>query len=258
MNAARIAVVGGFISYRALFNWLPVGTFVPTMLLAPALQLVFFTYLGRYLGGGSDAFFVVGNAVQASALATVYGIALTVGNERYLSTLSSLLATPANRIALFMGRALPLIVNGAAVSIASLAVGALAFGVAVPVADWPALAAALAAATASGAAVGLVLGALALGGRDVFLLSNVVYSLLLILGNVNVPVGELPGVLQRLSNITPLRYATEGARHALSGGAVAAPVAHELALALAYASIAVTAVVVLERRGRRLGTLDTF
>ena len=56
-------------------------------------------------------------------MAGVYGMALTIGGERWTQTLSPLLATPANRFALFMGRALPNFVNGLIVSTFGFLVG---------------------------------------------------------------------------------------------------------------------------------------
>ena len=70
---------------------------MPTMLGSPLFQILFFAYIGRYAGLQDDAFFVVGNAVQVAAMAGVYGMALTIGGERWTQTLSPLLATPANR-----------------------------------------------------------------------------------------------------------------------------------------------------------------
>ena len=64
----------------------------------------------------SDAFFVVGNGIQVCAMSAVFGMAMTIGGERWTQTLGSLLATPANRAALFLGRALPNIANGVLVS----------------------------------------------------------------------------------------------------------------------------------------------
>ena len=60
--ALRVFVVGGGISYRALFNWISPGMYVTTMLGSPLFQILFFVYLGRYAGSQDDDFFVVGNA----------------------------------------------------------------------------------------------------------------------------------------------------------------------------------------------------
>ena len=104
------------IAYRGLFNWIRPSMYIPTMLIGPVFQILFFAYLGRYSGLKNDAFFVVGNAIQASAMSAVFAGTMTIANERQYQTLSPLLATPANRFALFMGRSLPVIASGLVVS----------------------------------------------------------------------------------------------------------------------------------------------
>src|SRR5207248_9004993 len=81
--------------------------------------------LGRFSHVRNGAVYVVGNAVQVSAMAGVFGVAMTVGGERWTQTLAPLLATPANRMALFLGRALPQIVNGFLVSAFGFLIGRL-------------------------------------------------------------------------------------------------------------------------------------
>ena len=120
--SARVFFVGGAISYRALFNWIQPGMYVATMLGSPLFQILFFTYLGRYAGSQDDAFFIVGNAIQVAAMAGIYGMTMGIANERQYGTLQPLLATPANRLAIFSGRALPFIVNGLVVSAFGFAV----------------------------------------------------------------------------------------------------------------------------------------
>ena len=109
--SARVFFVGGAISYRALFNWIQPGMYVATMLGSPLFQILFFTYLGRYAGSQDDAFFIVGNAIQVAAMSGIYGMTMGIANERQYGTLQPLLATPANRLAIFSGRALPFVVE---------------------------------------------------------------------------------------------------------------------------------------------------
>src|SRR4029450_14017386 len=107
-ESLRVFFIGGSLSYRALFNWMHWSYYIPTMLGAPVFQILFFAYIGRYAQVESDEFFVVGNAVQLSAMAGIYGMAMTVGGERWTQTLSPLLAPRANRLPALLRRALPL------------------------------------------------------------------------------------------------------------------------------------------------------
>ena len=68
MTNLRIFFVGGLISYRALFNWLNPWIFLPTLVVAPIFQVLFFAFLGRSAGLESDRFYVIGNALQIAAL----------------------------------------------------------------------------------------------------------------------------------------------------------------------------------------------
>ena len=90
--------------------------YVTTMLGSPLFQILFFVYLGRYAGSQDDAFFIVGNAIQIAAMSGIYGMTMGIANERQYGTLQPLLATPANRLAIFTGRALPFVANGILVS----------------------------------------------------------------------------------------------------------------------------------------------
>ena len=48
MNGLRIFFIGGYLAYRALFNWIHWSMYIPTMLGGPIFQILFFAYIGRY------------------------------------------------------------------------------------------------------------------------------------------------------------------------------------------------------------------
>ena len=86
MKALRVFLIGGVISYRALFNWISPVMYTTTMLGAPLFQILFFAYLGRFNGLRDDTFFVVGNAIQVSSQAGIYGMTMGIANERQFGT----------------------------------------------------------------------------------------------------------------------------------------------------------------------------
>ena len=198
--AARVFVIGGRISYRALFNWLNPVMYVTTMLGSPLFQVLFFTYLGRFAGAEDDAFYIVGNAVQVSAMAGIYGMTMGIANERQFGTLSPLLATPANRLAVFSGRAIPFIVNGVIVSAFGFAVGWLLLDFQPAEGSLPALAVCVVVTTSSCVALGMLIGSIGLRARDVFFGANLVYFLMLLVCGVNVPVDQLPPWLEQIGS----------------------------------------------------------
>ena len=257
MSVLRIITVGGLLSYRALFSWARPALYIPTLLGSPLFQILFFAYVGRSAGVQSDSFFVVGNAVQASAMAGVYGMAMAIGGERFTGTLSAILSSPANRAALFLGRTLPYLLNGVLVSAFGFLVGTLLLDFDPAARTLPALAVAVAVSSASCTALGAALGALALRARDVLVGANVVYFLMLLLCGVNVPLSELPAWMAAVGRALPLTHGIAAARRIAAGEAVPwGVVATEAAIGLAYAVVAYGLFRVFEIESRRRATLE--
>ncbi len=261
MTNLRIFFVGGYIAYRALFNWMHPTYYIPTMLGSPLFQILFFAYIGRAINLRNDSFFVVGNAVQVSSMAGIYGMAMTIGGERWTQTLSPLLASPANRLALFLGRAMPLIVNGVIVSVFGFAVGRLLLDFHPPVSALAPLGLVVVVSAAACTAFGLVVGAIGLRGRDVFFLANLVYFLMLLFCGVNVPIETLPGWMQAVGRALPLTHGIKAGREVAAGASlshVRGLLGTELALGAVYAALAYALLRFFEADGRRRATLETM
>jgi len=261
MNAIRVFFIGGYLAYRALFHWLRPSIYIPTMLGSPIFQILFFAYVGRFSKLKDDEWFVVGNAVQLSAMSGIYGTAMTIGGERWTQTLSPLLATPANRIALFLGRSLPLIANGFIVSAFSFGAGWLLLDFHVPLGSIPALALVVLVSAFACTSLGLVTGAVGLRARDVFFLANLVVFLLLLFCGVNVPLESLPSWMETVARGLPLTHGIAAAREVSAGaslGQVSGLVWTEAGIGAVYALFAYGLFRFFEFDGRRRATLETI
>jgi ABC-2 type transport system permease protein len=259
MTSLRIFFIGGLISFRALFNWLSPWIYIPSLLVAPIFQILLFAYIGRNAGIESDTFFVIGNAVQYSAIPCLFAMANTVAGERYTQTLGIVLVTPARRIPLFLGRSLPVVVNGFVVSMFSLAVGSMLLDVSIPPSRWLPLALVVAVAAASCTGLGLVNAALGLRVRETAVLSNVLFGVLLVFCGVNVSLDALPDWMATVGRWLPLTHAIEAARELAAGaglGSVAGLIGTEVALGIGYGAIGLLALRLLEVEGRRRATLE--
>lgn len=255
----RVCFVGGYISYRALFNWIHPALYIPTMLLGPVFQILFFVYLGRFVQLRDDAFFVVGNAVQIAAMAGVYAGVMAIANERQFQTLSALLASPANRPALFIGRALPVIANGMLVSAWGFGVSALLLHFRPPAASLAPLALVVLVCVVSCTAWGLALGSLGMRFRDVFLIANIAYYLMWIFCGVNLPESALPTAMVWIGRLLPMTHGIQAARAVAGGGSLAdaaTPLAVELGIGLAYVGLALVLFRLFELEGKRRATLE--
>lgn len=261
MTSARIFVVGGVLSYRALFNWMQPVVYVPTMLGGPFFQILFFAYIGRASGVESDAFFVVGNAVQVSAMAGIFGVAMTIGGERWTQTLSLVLVSPANRFALFLGRALPLIVNGFVLSSFGFVVGLVLLDFELEPRVLPALAACVLLTTASCTAFGFIIGSVGLYAREIFVAANLAYIGLLLFCGVNVPLDELPAWMRAISETLPLTHGIQAARLVADGASLASVdglILREALVGTGYTAAAYLLFRTFEAAGRRTASFDNY
>ena len=259
MTSLRIFFVGGLISFRALFNWLSPWIYVPSLLVAPVFQVLLFAYLGRSAGVGTDAFYLVGNAVQYAAIPCVFAMANTIAGERQTQTLGIVLATPAPRLPLFLGRSLPVVVNGWLVSLFTLVVGSLILGVTIPWSSWGPLAVTLAVGAASCTGLGLVAAAIGLRVRETAVLANIVFGVLLLFSGANVAVSALPPWMAAVSPWLPLSHTIAAAREIVAGaslGDVGGLLLREAGVGLLYAAVGLVAIRLLEASSRRTASLE--
>jgi ABC-2 type transport system permease protein len=255
----RIFFIGGLIAYRALFNWIRPSIYIPTMLIGPLFQILFFAYLGRFSRLENDAFFVVGNAVQASGMSGVFAATMAIANERQFQTLSPLLATPASRIALFMGRSLPVVASGLIVSAWGLLIGRLLLDFHPPLASVPSLALVVVLSTVSCTAYGLTLGSLGMRARDVFLIANFAYYIMWLFCGVNVPLDALPDWIATIGRGLPLTHGIEAARHVAAGASLSSVgglLWREGVIAVCWAVTAYGLFRLFEAEGRRRAALE--
>jgi len=257
--AARLLFSGGLTSYRALFGWISPWILIPTFLVEPVFQVLFFVYIGRAAGAEDDAFFLIGNAIQFSSVPCLFAMANTIDGERRSGTLSLLLASPARRTLLFVGRALPVIVTGFAVSLFTLLAGSLVLGVSLPARSLAPLVLVLCVTAFSCTGLGLATAAVALRVRQAAVLSNIMVGLLLIFSGANVPMSALPPWMAAVSRELPLTHGIVAARHLAgntSGTTFLRDLATEAAVGVAYLVVGLLMLRVFEAQSRRHATLD--
>jgi len=260
VTSARIFFVGGLTSYRALFNWLSPWIFIPTFLVAPIFQILLFVYIGRSAGAQSDEFYVIGNALQYCAIPCIFAMSNTIAGERFQQTLGMVLATPAGRLPLFLGRSLPVIGNGIFVSIFALVVGGAIVGVHIPASSYGPIALVIVVTCASCTGLGLVIAAIGLRVRETATLNNIVFGLLLVFCGVNVALSELPGWMRTISAGLPLTHGIEAARDLTAGqslSAVAGLIGAEALVGVVYTAFGYGLLLFMEQQSRTLATLET-
>jgi ABC-2 type transport system permease protein len=259
MSVLRLAAVSGWLGFRALFAWNTPGLFFISLLAVPLLQITFFALLGAAAGYQDPTFFLIGNAVLASAMAGMVGMITVIADERRFGTLAHIVASPAVRAAVFAGRAAPSALLGTAVSLLCLLLGAVVLSAPIGWADVPALIGLLLAAGFACSCLGLALSAFGLAYREVFSVANAVYLTLLICTGANVAFGDLPGWLKAVGRGLPLTHALAGVRELAAGAPVgAAPFAFEFLVGFAWLAAALAMLRVFEHMAVRRGTTDLY
>ena len=259
MKALRIFFLGGLISYRALFSFMSPAVFIPTLIITPIFQILLFAYIGRAANARSDEFYVVGNAMQYAAVPCLFAMTQTIAGERFQQTLGYILVSPAGRLPLFLGRSLPVILNGFFVAGFSLVVGGLILGVTFPASSLLPLALVVLVASVSCTGLGLINAGLGLRIRETSVLSNILVGILLIFCGANVAISSLPHWMGEISSWLPLTHAIEAARAVADGNSLTSVqglIGRELGVGVIYAVAGLAIIRFFETQSRRHATLS--
>jgi len=223
LNIFRIFFSSAVFSFKAQFGWLYPPMWLTMKLVLSLSQMAFFVFVGQFLittgTATSDivAYIAIGNAIQMLSWNTVFSVINITSSDKWGGTLSLLLATPAHRLPLFVGRAMMHVFDGMASVAIAFAFAVFLFGVNFGNADLLTLIVVvfLTAFTMSG--FGLLIGGLSFYFREPLVFANIFTFILLIFCGVNFPVQSLPQPLQYISYIFPLTYGVDAGRRAISG-----------------------------------------
>lgn len=260
MSSVRVFFVGGLTSYRALFGFLSPAIFIPILLVSPLFQILLFAYIGRTAGLESDEFYVIGNALQYATVPCLFAMSQTIAGERFQRTLGCILVSPARRLPLFLGRALPVVANGALVSAIALATGSAVLGVHVQAGSLAPLALVVVVTAFSCTGLGLINAALGLRIREVAVLSNVIFGFLLVFTGANVPLDEMPAWMATTAQGLPLTHGIEAARRLAEGETlvdVGGLLGGEVVVGVAYGLVGYLLLRLMELQSRYHATLET-
>jgi len=204
---------------KGLIIWDSWDMWVMQIVITPIAQMGFFAFLSIYLRYPSSVteYIVVGNALQSMSFSAVFAVANITSQDKWQGTLPSTIVTPANRVALFVGRAMFQVLLSALISAAGLLYAATVFGVSFESANFPGIAVVIFLTSAAMISFGLLISAVGLYMRTAMIVANIFLFITLLLSGVNFPVSVLPLWLQPASWTIPLTYGTEALRMAISG-----------------------------------------
>jgi len=233
----RIYLASAWYSYRALYAWQTLGPYISGKVVFPIAQMLFFVFLGKLAGTPDPLYIVIGHILLLPATNGVAGVSMTISGERDFRTLPYLIASPAPRAPLFLGRSLVHILDGLISTIAAFILGVLFFHIDLTHSNLPLTALCVLLLSVTSCGIGLVLGSLSLRSREAWTVTSMISILLYMLSGVNFPVSVLPKALQAISYGLPLTRGIQAARLAMSGAdwaAIQSLFAGELFVGLIY------------------------
>jgi ABC-2 type transport system permease protein len=161
-------------------------------------------------------------------------------------------------VPLFLGRALPVILNGFFVAAFSMFAGSVLLSVHIPASAFASLAVVILVATFSCTGLGLINAGLGLRIREVSVLSNLLVGLLLVFTGANVAISSLPRWMAEVSSWLPLTHAIHAARLVAAGASLASIdglLAREAGVGILYAVVGFAILRYFETQSRRHATL---
>ena len=256
----RVFFASAYYGYRALFFWETPTVYITQRLLLPLSGMAFFSLIGLFGGSQPLEFYLVGNAMVIASLGG-FTIAGVITSERNLGTLIYLIGSPANRAALFFGRAAVHVAEAAVFVVVGFAWAILVFGLDLPLSSWPGILLTIGVGTLAVSGLGLLLGSVAYLVLDSLVLGNIMIFTILLVSGANIPLNELPPALSFLGEALPLTRSIEAARALAAGGEFTASLPlllEDLAIGLGYALVGFFLFSWIEVVARRRGTLENL
>ena len=261
LRSLRLTLSQAWLSYFGRFALLTPLGYVASKLGFPFFLMLFFIFMGKFVGITNPLYIVIGNLLLIPASSSMFGVTFAIGEERGWGTLSYVLGSPASRLPIFMGRALFFILDGFLTAMLGFGIAAVIFRLDLSrINFWMLiLSTVLLAVTSNG--LGFLFGSISLVSRDGWIYLNTFISALWILVGVNFPVGSLPPVLQTVAWGLPLTRGIMAARLALQGAdwsTVRGLLAGEILVGAIYILIGYLCFRLIERRSLVSGTLDAI
>ncbi|MBI0583720.1 MAG: ABC transporter permease [Methanomassiliicoccus sp.] len=262
-QSVRVFWSSSVMAKKALFHWLSPGLWLMQLFTMSLFQIAFFVFIAEYVGNpqATVAYVAVGNAIQSIAYVAIFAVTNVTTEEKEAGTLPGILATPANRFAIFVGRAMFQVLNSIATVAIALFYAAVIFGVDFSHADWLTLAVVIVVTAFATVGFGLMLSSLGFYLRTSMVVANVFLFMGLLFCGVNFPVTMLPEYLQPISYALPVTYATDAARMAVDGASleqVGGLLGAEVLVMAVAIFIGYLMMLLFEHLARRRGTLEMF
>ncbi|MEK4059845.1 MULTISPECIES: ABC transporter permease [unclassified Paenibacillus] len=249
-------------SYKSLYAFLDIKSFLLIKVLNPFFQLLFFILLIKYSYSPVDVKnHIMNNSLLLGAYNAFFGVGFVMLQERRSGTLSLIVASTINKFHFFIGRAFFHIIDGIFSVFLGLLLSCVFFNVGLSIENiiWFFIITICSMFSLMG--FGLMIGSLGFYARDLNLLMNLCLFLLWILSGALVPSTNLPIVLAETSKFLPLSNSIE-ALNLLSGMAsyliIYPELLYEILKGILYFLIGYFSLIYFEKKSRNDASLDSY
>ncbi|MCL4336633.1 MAG: ABC transporter permease [Candidatus Thermoplasmatota archaeon] len=229
----------------------------------PLTQMAFFAFLaGSINHSASDVqYVVIGNAIQTMSFSAVFSVANITSQDKWQGTLTGIIVSPANRMALLVGRASFQIVMSTMISAIGLVYAHFLFGVSFYGADFTGVILILVITSVTMMGFGLLISSIGLYLRTAMIMANVFLFISLLVCGVNFPIYYLPSWLRVLSYVIPMTYGVSAMRLAISGSSIpelSGIIFTEISVGIIVILVAYVLMKLFEYLARKTGRLEQY
>lgn len=211
-----------FISFRALLGILDTRMFIIYKIIDPALQMIFYTLLVQFVYKDEDITpWILGNAFLLCTKSAVFAVGRMLRSDRDQGTLQLIVASPVNKLYVFLARAFFNILDASFTVVIGLVIGVMFFGLDFSGTNLFVFALSILVAMVGGIGIGLVLGSVALVISEIHLFLNVTNMILYILTGASFSRERLPVFIYQLSELIPITRSIDASRIIVAKGNIA-------------------------------------
>lgn len=247
-----------YLSYKALYSYKSLKTFLLFRVLDPFLHYLFFAVIASFFVGSEYLqFIVIGNIAFYTTQVMLLNFIMMFRSERHYGTLELNVAAPMSTLFIVMRKSLVPLMDSLFVFISGLIIGKFFFGLSFDLSQMMNLVLILAVTMFSILSFCLLIGAFSLVFANVNLFLNLLLAALQIFCGVNFAITFLPDVLQYISQALPLTHSIEALRivYELGQGSIYLLLLNEFIVGLVYLFLSIVLINVMEKIARKNGSL---
>lgn len=250
------------ISYKNNFGYYDLKLYLLDLITGPIFRILLFVTAVSFAYKTNDlSKYIISNSLLLSSMSAIYGGGTVLRNERYLGTMSVIIATPFSRVLLVVSKISVFVLDGILKVVIGLIICKFVFGADYSRINIYIFSLIILISVLSATGLGFLVSCFGLIVRDITLINNTVYSVLLVLTGANYNIEKLPMILQKIAIGLPLTNSIKAINQIISGNGLTNIwhlLFNELLIGCSYFVIGIFMFKFLEYKAVKKGELDFY